>query len=111
MNDQKPKITLKPKTNPLLAGLSDYLKNPANYEEIEKKILSTFISTCGHTDVMQWAGCKKCTDKMLERRKMLKSLGFKSPRQYMAWKKIHQTIRERFPLMDWRTRESLVSKL
>jgi hypothetical protein len=38
---------------------------------------------------------------MLDRRKLLKKLGFKNPSQYMAWKKIHTEIKERFPLVDW----------
>ena len=107
----KPDIKLKPKSNPLIADLPEYLKDPANYEEIQRKILKTFTSTCGHTEIMQWAECEKCTKKMLDRRKLLKELGFKNPRQYMAWRKTHETIKERFPLMDWKNRGSLISKI
>lgn len=96
------KIFPKQKTNPLIASLSDYLKNPANYETVQKQILDTFISTCSHGELLEWAACKKCTSKMLERRKILKKLGFKNPSQYMAWRKIHETIKERMPLVDWK---------
>jgi hypothetical protein len=102
-----PDIDLKPKTASILEGLSDYLKDPANFDEINKKILNTFISTCGHAEILDWVNCKKCTAKMLQRRKMLKSLGFKNPAQYFAWKKIHTTIRQKFPLMDWKTGQQI----
>lgn len=101
MSDSKPKITLKPHVTPILAGLSDYLKNPANFETIQKQILETFISTCSHSNPVEWAECPKCTDKMLDRRKLLKKLGFKNAGQYMAWKQVHTTIKERYPLVDW----------
>lgn len=97
----KPNVDLQPKTSPLLEGLSEYLRNPANYFEVQKKILDTFISTCAHSEMMEWAECVKCTAKMVERRKIIKKLGFKDAKQYMAWKKTHEFIKERFPLVDW----------
>lgn len=94
--------------NPRLAGLPAYLKDPANFKKIEKAILNTFFSTCSHSNMLEWAECPKCTKKMLERRLLLKKLGFKNPGQYMAWKKIHQKIIERYPLMDWKNNRPLV---
>lgn len=104
----KKKINLKPKVNPIIASLPEHLKNPANYQKIQKAILETFISTCGHSDMMEWAKCKICTAKMLDRRHLLKKLGFKHPAQYMAWKKIHETIATRFPLVDWEKNKLIV---
>jgi len=89
-------------THPLIAMLPDYLKDPANFKEIEKLILNTFISKCDHSDMLEWSKCSECTDKMLQRRLILKRLGFKNARQYMLWKKIHKQIIERFPLIDWK---------
>ena len=97
----KPKIDLKPKTNPLLADLPEHLKNPANFEKIQKAILDTFKSTCDHSDILEWGNCPKCTEKMLERRLLLRKLGFKRPSQYFLWRKTHEEIKKRFPLVKW----------
>lgn len=83
--------------------LPEYLKDPANYEKVKKIIFDSFATTCSHSDILEFAKCKICSDKMLERRKTLKKLGFKNPRQYMAWQKTHEEIRHRFPLLDWKT--------
>lgn len=94
-------IDLKPKINPLIDKLPAYLKDPANYEKIQKQIIESFISTCSHGAIVEWAACKKCTDKMLDRRRLLKKLGFKNPAQYFAWKKVHEKIKKMYPLVDW----------
>lgn len=98
----KPNLDIRPRFDPLTAGLSDYLKNPANYEEIQRIIINSFATTCSHGSPAEMAVCPKCTEKMLERRKTLKRLGFKNPAQYMAWQKIHTEIKARFPLVDWK---------
>lgn len=97
------KLDIKPRQDPLTAGLSEYLKNPANFEDIQKIILNSFMTTCSHGSPAEMAVCKICTKKMLERRKTLKKLGFKNPKQYMAWQKTHTEIRRRFPLVDWKS--------
>jgi alkylated DNA repair dioxygenase AlkB len=104
---KKQDIDLKPKTNPLVASLPDYLKNPANYQEIQMKIIESVMTTCSHSDIGEFARCPKCTEKMLERRKLLKKLGFKNPAQYKVWQQIHQEIRKRLPLIDWKKENSL----
>lgn len=98
---KKPKLSIKPRQDPLTANLPEYLKNPANYEEIQKIILKSFATSCSHGSPAEMAVCPKCTEKMLERRKTLKKLGFKNPAQFMAWQKIHTTIRQKYPLVDW----------
>lgn len=103
-----PNIDIKTKGDPILAGLPEYLKDPACFEKIQSKILKTFISTCAHSEVLEWAKCKKCTIKMLERRSLIKALGFKSHHQYMMWVKIHTEIKKQFPLMDWKNNKPLV---
>lgn len=100
--DSKPDIALKPKLHLLLASLPDYLKNPANYLEVQKKILKTVYSNCGHSELLDWSKCSKCTNKMLERRKLLKKLGFKHPAQYMLWRRVHEEIKKRMPLVKWK---------
>lgn len=95
------KLDIKPRQNSLISGLSDYLKNPSNYEEIQKIILNSFMTTCSHGSPAEMAICKICTEKMLERRRTLKKLGFKNPKQYYIWQKIHREIRRRYPLVNW----------
>lgn len=97
----KPDIKFKSKSDPLVAFLPDHLKNPANYEDIQKKILATLKTKCSHSDMLEMSKCQKCTDMMIRRRKLLKELGFKNPAQYMQWRKIHEKIKEKFPLVDW----------
>lgn len=99
----KPNLNIKPRYNPLISSLPEYLKNPANYEEIRKKILESIMTNCSHSDIQEFAKCPKCTEKMLERRKLLKKLGFKNPAQYRAWQKTHEEIKKRFPLVDWKS--------
>jgi len=100
-------INLRPKLNPLIASLPEYLKNPANFRTVQKQILETILTTCAHGDMMEFAKCPKCTEKMLARRRLLKKLGFKNPGQYMAWKKIHTEIRRRTPLVDWEKEKTI----
>ena len=33
----------------------------------------------------------------------MKNYGFKNPKQYFEWRRVHQEIRRRYPLMDWIT--------
>lgn len=87
--------------NPLIASLPEHLKDPANYERIRRAIAETVQTTCTHGSIGEMAACMKCSDNMLVRRKLLKKLGFKNPAQYHAWQKIHNTIKDKFPLADW----------
>ena len=105
------KIELKPKLSPFLASLPEHLKNPANFEKIQRAILETFISTCNHTEVLEWASCEKCSEKMLHRRQLLRKLSFKHPSQYFAWRKIHEEIKKRYPLVDWKKENAIRASL
>ena|SRR3990167_2081463 len=98
----KPKIDFRSKTSPLIASLPEQLKDPANYERIKKAIWETVQTTCTHASIVEMAECKRgCKDKMIERRLLFKRLGFKNPAQYRAWHKIHETIKQKYPLVDW----------
>src|SRR3990167_4527405 len=88
---------------PLTASLPDHLKDPANFEKIQKAIYKTFATKHSHGEMLEWAKCGECSRKMVERRLLLKRFGFKNPAQYMEWRKIHETIRKKYPLMDWST--------
>lgn len=98
------------KPNALVANLPEYLKDPANYEKIRRQIYETIVSNCGHADLGEMAVCKICSDKMLERRRLLKKLGFKNPAQYFAWQKTHEKIKETFPLVDWQKQKFVLNK-
>jgi len=101
MSEFKPDIKLKPKTHPLIASLPDFLKDPKNFIPIQRKILKTLETKCSHSDVLEFAKCPVCTENMLKRRKILRDLGFKNPAQYFAWRRVHESIAQRFPLVDW----------
>lgn len=84
------------KVNPL-DGLPEYLKDPKNYEKIQRSLLETL--SCGkiHSDPSQSLTCSKCTENMMERRRLMEKFGFKDAAQYMAWRKTHEEIKNTFP--------------
>ena len=98
-------LTIKQKENPIFNGMPKFLKDPANFDDIRKQIFATVQTTCSHASLLEYASCKKCTEKMLERRRLLKNLGFKNPAQYMEWQKVHLKIKETMPLVDWKKKE------
>lgn len=112
-NMEQPKLD-KPlprfKPNPLVASLPEHLKDPANYMKIKKAIADT-MKKChkSHADVGEMATCWKCSDGMLERRALLKRLGFKNPAQYRKWQEINNKIKELYPLVDW-TKENEIRR-
>lgn len=83
--------------NPL-DGLPEWVKHPKNYEKIQRALLDTL--SCGkvHSDPSQVFHCKKCSENMAERRKLMQKFGFKNAAQYMAWRKTHEEIKNRVPL-------------
>ena len=86
----------------VLDGLPAYLKEPESYDKVQKALYEVGGSTCGHSDLLEWAGCKKCQRKQWDRKEMMKKLGFQSGAQYMAWRKTHEYIKSRVPLVDWK---------
>lgn len=87
-----PKTFPKYQGHPVLKGLSKHLKDPANYDKIRRAILDTLATGHSHSELYQYVNCKLCSSKMLERRLLLRKLGFKSPAQYMAWQAVHHAI-------------------
>lgn len=82
-------------------NLPDYLKDPANYYKIQKAILEAGATRHSHGEIGEWAKCKQCQQKEMDRLLMMKKLGFQNGKQYMAWKRIMNKIDERMPLVDW----------
>lgn len=82
-------------------GMPDYLKDPANYEKIQLALYDAGGSTCGHTELIEWSACNKCQRKQHDRAELMRKLGFASGAQYLAWKKVHDTIREKVPLAKY----------
>lgn len=92
----------KSQMNPVLVGLPQYLKDPANYNKVQRVILETLAGRCSHGEVVEWAKCPKCQRRFAEKGLMLKKLGFSSSAQYLEWQKVHQEIKKKFPLVDWK---------
>ena len=96
--DTFPKYT----PNPNLVGLPDYLKDPANFEKIQRELLDALATTHSHSDLFEWSTCPNCQHKLKAHRELMRKLGFKNGKQYMDWKKTHEEIKKRMPLMDWK---------
>ena len=84
--------------NPLLATLPAYLKDPANYQKVQKALIQAGATKHSHGEMVDWAACKTCQRKQWDRKEMMLKLGFKSGASYMAWKKTMETIKRRVPL-------------
>lgn len=82
----------------VLAGLPEWLKDHDNYDKVQKALLETLASKHSHSDMVEWAACATCQRKVHDHAEMVRKLGFLSPAQYFAWKKIHQHITERVKL-------------
>ena len=91
--------------HPLLRNLPKHLKDPANYEKIQRAIFKAGASTCGHGEVGEWATCKKCQRKQWDRKEVMERLGFVSGQQYLMWRRVHERIRDlkRDPLAKYST--------
>jgi len=87
-----PKNLQKYTPDPDLFGLPAQLKDPANYEYIQKTLIHALRSTCDHSDVGEWEKCFKCQQKVIDHKNTMIRLGFKSPLQYRKWKKIMNHI-------------------
>lgn len=95
---KKQEVLLKSKTNLLLVGLPQYLKEPKNYLTVQKALLETLSCGKSHADPAEMLNCLKCGENMKKRRELMRKFGFKSPAQYMEWKKTHEEIKNRMPL-------------
>lgn len=80
----------------LVVSLPKHLKDPTNYEKINRFIIESLASKHSHGDMMAWAACVSCQRRFAERGGVLKKLGFKNPGQYMLWKRVHEHIRRNY---------------
>ena len=89
-----------PKANKVhvLAGLPEYLKDPANYKKIRKALLETLATTHSHSDILAWGSCVPCQHKIHDHAEMVRKLGFLSPAQYYAWRKVSEEVEKRTKL-------------
>lgn len=92
------------KPNPLLALLPAYLKDPDNYEKVQKALLETLASKHSHADILAWGSCVACQRRIRDHAEFVRKLGFTSPKQFYAWKRVHETIkslkRDKLPKYD-----------
>jgi len=82
----------------VLDGLPEYLKDPANYTKIRKFLFEILASRCDHSDILEWYACKKCVERIHKHGEAVRKLGFKSPAQYMQWRRVHEIMEKRDPL-------------
>lgn len=94
-------INYKPIKNPYFDNLPEYTKDPKNFKKIQRALLETLACGRIHSEPSEVFHCKKCNENVMERRKLMAKFGFKDAAQYMAWRKVHETIREKMPLVDW----------
>ena len=99
MNEELPQPDVKKFQRVSLASMTSmlpaYLKDPANYEKIQLALLNAGATKHSHADVESWAKCATCQRAEWNRKEMMLKLGFKSGKQYLAWKKIHDEIKSR----------------
>lgn len=92
MNPLTNKQIGKAKVNPVFKGLSDSVKDPKNFNKIEKKLARVMVSDHKHVTVKGFTLCKKCQDRFNKKRQLIHELGFVSINQYQNWKKIMEII-------------------
>ena len=86
--------------NPLFVGMPAYLKDPANFNKIQKALLETLATKHSHGEMTEWNKCLGCQIKFRNHAQLMRKLGFKSGKQYREWKKIMDIIinKKRNPL-------------
>lgn len=91
----------KSNTQKIVKNFPPHLKDPANYEKIQKAIIEAGATPHSHSDIEKWAKCRKCQMAQVNRSQMMQKLGFKTGTHYIIWKKIHGQIkvleRDRLP--------------
>ena len=80
---------------PALAGLPAYLKDPVNYMKVKKALYETIATKHSHSDLLEYSACVGCQIKIRNHADMVRKLGFTSPAQYYAWRKVHEHIEKR----------------
>lgn len=73
---------------PITKSLPAYLKDPANYEKIQRALLDTLASGHSHAEILDWHKCRGCQRRVQNHKMMMEHLGFQSPAQYYSWRRI-----------------------
>lgn len=76
----------------VLAGLPEYLKDPAIYSKIHKLLLEKLSTRHSHGTIEEYAKCFHCQRKFRERGEMIRKLGFKSIPQFLQWQRVMDII-------------------
>ena len=97
MSEIPPETFPKYRKTSVLDGLPANLKDPKNYEKIQRALLETLAGRHSHGEMETWAKCLHCQNKLRNHGDMMRKLGFRSGTQYMAWKKVmHMMINPKF---------------
>ena len=88
------------KTHAIVKNMPAHLKDPANFDKIQKAILEAGATSHSHAEMEAWAKCKKCQAALANRSQTMKKLGFETGTHYIIWKRIQEQMRmiERDPL-------------
>jgi hypothetical protein len=78
--------------NPLFKGLPVHLKDPANYQKTEDDLKNILKTDHIHKTASSYVKCNECQEKLENKKKLMKKLGFKSFKQYLEWRKIMDII-------------------
>lgn len=85
-------VPKKLKPDPLFKDLPKELKDPKNFEVIEKRLIKILKTPHKHKTAKEYVACPLCNAKRLERQAKMREEGFSSIIQYMQWKKIMTII-------------------
>lgn len=83
------------KPNPIFDGMPESLKDPACFEDIEKRLRSLLISDHKHKTIKAYIACKRCQTKLNKKREVMKEIGFKDVKQYSEWRRIMSIISQK----------------
>lgn len=91
------------KTHAIVKNMPAHLKDPANYDKIQKAILEAGATRHSHGEIEDWAKCTKCQMALANRSETMKKLGFQTGTHYIIWRRIHEQMKliERDPLSKY----------
>ena len=92
---EKVKGFRKPKPNPLLASLPKWLKDPENFDKVNKALLETLAGMHSHSEITQWNSCLSCIRKFHEHKAMVRKFFPLGPAQYFEWQKVVRVFKQK----------------
>ena len=81
------------KTHAIVKNMPPHLKDPANFDKIQKAIIEAGRTTHSHSDIEAWGKCKKCQMALVNRSEMMRKLGFKTGSHYIIWRRIQEQMK------------------